>query len=232
MLGTVFMLMVVVSGCATSAEPTTSEPAANRAPVISQLIADIQVNIGGKTGITCIAVDPDDDIVTYTWTADNGTISGDSNEITWIAPDTAGVYAVTVIVSDDKGLKTEQTINIMVTPTAVSAPVQPNQPPIIKEYLLLRKGIPTVTVTPETEKVRVKRFSSAEFECIAIDPEGGPLKYIWGATEGKLAGQGSKVTYTATTPDENIAITVTVIDDKNARATATFYIEVPCCGSQ
>jgi hypothetical protein len=232
-----FVVLVLVvtaftslSGCtanATSADQP--KPVSNRAPIISQLLADIQVNLGGKSEITCIAVDPDGDPVKYTWSTDKGRISGEDNKITWTAPDTAGVCTVKVIVSDDKGLQTEQSINILVA----AAPAQkPNLPPVISQYLFLRKGFPTVTVTSTTVKISMKRWSNAELECVASDPEGGPLKYVWGCTEGKIDGDGPKVQYIATTPEKNIAITVTVIDDKNAKATATVYIEVPCCGSQ
>jgi len=53
--------------------------------------------------ITCVANDPDDDTLTYAWTATGGTISGTGGTVTWIAPAAEGSYTISVTVSDGKG---------------------------------------------------------------------------------------------------------------------------------
>lgn len=219
-----------IAGCSNSS-PTTEPPKTeeNRAPVISQMLANIQVDVGGKTEITCVAVDPDEDTINYTWTADRGTIAGSDSKVVWTAPETAGVCVVKVIVSDSKGLKTEQSLNILATLPAATQ--KPNQPPVIKDFIIYVKGHLPVSLKPDMEIPKVKRYTTAEFECVAIDPDGDPLKYIWGATIGKLEGEGSKIQYIATTAEKRVVITVTVVDSNNARTSAVMNIEVPCCSN-
>lgn len=221
---------IFITGCnnpGTTTEPPKTE--ANRAPVISQILADIQVNVGGKTEITCVAVDPDGDTETYAWSADKGTIAGDGSKIVWTAPDAAGVCVVKVVVSDSKGLKTEQSLNILATVPAQTQ--KPNQPPVIKDFIIYVKGHSPVSLTPDMEIPKVKRYTTAEFECIASDPDGGPLKYVWSATVGELIGDGPKTQYIAKFAENRVVITVTVIDSNNARTSTLMNIEVPCCAN-
>ena len=95
---------------------------ANQSPVISSLVADPSgVLYGGSTTITCIATDPDGDLVSYSWSASEGSISGVGNMVTWVAPNKGGDFNVTVILSDGKGGET--TGNIRVTVAAASRTV-------------------------------------------------------------------------------------------------------------
>jgi phage baseplate assembly protein gpV len=223
------MAILFISGCSqdTTAEPPSTDE--NRPPVISEILADIQVNVKATTEIVCIATDPEGGTITYTWSADRGTINGSGSKITWTAPDTAGVCAVKVIVSDPEGLKAEQTLSILAKIPEVAE--KPNQAPVIKDLIIHVKGKLPQSLTPDMEIPRVKRYTTAEFECIASDPDGGTLKYIWGATIGKLEGTGPKVQYIATTAETRVVISVTVVDDKNARANASMTIAVPCCSN-
>jgi len=229
-----FSLFLIISLCFTigCGQETTAEPAAtaqNRVPVISEILTDVQVNVNGTTEITCVAVDPDGDTIHYTWTSDRGIIAGEGSKVTWTAPDTAGVCTIDVVVSDSGGLKAQQSINILATVPAAAE--KPNQPPVIKDFIIHVKGKSPVSLSPDMDIPKVKRYTTAEFECIASDPDGGSLKYIWGATIGKLEGEGPKVQYTATTAAKRVVITVTVVDDNNARTSSTMNIEVPCCSN-
>jgi len=95
---------------------------ANQSPVISSLVADPSgLLYGGRTTITCIATDPDGDMVSYSWSASEGSISGVGNKVTWVAPNKGGDFNVTVLLSDGKGGET--TGNIGVTVSAVSRTV-------------------------------------------------------------------------------------------------------------
>jgi len=90
---------------------------ANQSPVISELVANPSgVLYGGSTTLTCIATDPDGDVVRYSWSASEGSITGVGNKVTWISPGKGGDYNVTVVVSDGKGGET--TGNVMVTVSA------------------------------------------------------------------------------------------------------------------
>lgn len=103
--------------------------AANQAPVIQSLEANPSgVIYGGSAVITCIASDPDGDVVRYSWSASEGSITGTGNKVTWIAPNRGGQYNITVIVSDGKGGETKG--NVMVT---VSAAVKTVTIPLVAE---------------------------------------------------------------------------------------------------
>ena len=92
---------------------------ANQSPVISSLAADPSgILYGGSTTITCIANDPDGDMISYNWSASEGSISGVGNRVTWVAPNKGGNFNITVLLSDGKGGET--TGNIMVTVSSLS----------------------------------------------------------------------------------------------------------------
>ena len=70
---------------------------ANQPPVISGLTADEeQVNPSGDCQVRCIASDPDEDELSYTWSASGGNFSGEGAIVTWVAPQKVGAYTITV----------------------------------------------------------------------------------------------------------------------------------------
>jgi len=91
---------------------------ANQAPAISSLTADPSgVLYGGSTLLTCIASDPDGDVVRYSWTASGGSITGVGNKVTWVAPSKTGSFTITAIVSDGKGAETRGDVMVTVAPS-------------------------------------------------------------------------------------------------------------------
>jgi len=59
---------------------------------------------GETITITATAQDPDNDILYYYWSAEDGFLGlGFSNSITWTAPSTPGTYRIKVVVNDHKG---------------------------------------------------------------------------------------------------------------------------------
>ena len=86
----------------------------NRAPGTG-LEADPEVvDPTGTSDITSTATDPDGDVLSYTWSADAGTISGTGATVTWTAPLAAGSYDVSVTVDDGNGHTVSDTIEIEV----------------------------------------------------------------------------------------------------------------------
>jgi hypothetical protein len=78
--------------------------APNHPPVINSLTTNCpRVKPAGTGTITCDATDPDGDELTYTWSAERGTISGEGPVVTWTAPGEYGNYVITVTVSDGRG---------------------------------------------------------------------------------------------------------------------------------
>ncbi|MFC2049979.1 Ig-like domain-containing protein [Chloroflexota bacterium] len=139
-LGIVLVVLAVfamlVGACGPSeVPPAPSTPSGNQPPEISSLTASPSgVSYGGSTTVKCIATDPDGDVLDYSWSASGGDISGDGDTATWVAPDKAGNFYISVILSDGKGGET--TDKVMVTVSA---------------------AVSTVTITPVAEETGTVR---------------------------------------------------------------------------
>jgi len=199
--------------------PIASCTPANQPPVISSLTANYEgeINPADSCQIECTALDPDEDELTYVWTAYGGTISGEGPTVTWEAPADLGVCTIKVEVSDDRdGIATDQ-INIQVFAL--------NNPPIIEDLT--------------TNCPRVKPVGTATIECVASDPDGDELSYSWSADRGGISGEGSTATWVAPDNTGNYTITVTVTDGRGGEATSSWVtnsqkegkIIVCTCGS-
>ena len=80
-----------------------AQAALNQPPVVSAVTAAYPtVAAGGLTSISVSALDPDGDTLSYVWSSTAGAIGGTGASINWLAPSTAGVYAVACAVSDGK----------------------------------------------------------------------------------------------------------------------------------
>jgi uncharacterized delta-60 repeat protein len=66
------------------------------------------------TTITCIATDPDGDILTYSWIYSSGTISGSGNSVIWQSPVIPGTFTITCIVSDGKSGSVQKSVDVYV----------------------------------------------------------------------------------------------------------------------
>jgi hypothetical protein len=103
---------------------------ANQSPQITSLTVDPStIGPSGTAIVTCIASDPDGDVVTYNWSANEGNITGVGNKVTWVAPGKDGTFNITVTVTDGKG--GEVTGNVGVTVALATRTVTLN--PIAEE---------------------------------------------------------------------------------------------------
>ncbi len=99
---------------------------ANQPPLISSLTANPSgILYGGSTTLTCIASDPDGDVVRYSWSASEGNITGVGNKVTWVAPNKGGNYNITVIVSDGKGGETRGNVMVAVAAAVRTVTITP-----------------------------------------------------------------------------------------------------------
>jgi hypothetical protein len=97
---------ILGGACAAPPPAPTPPPAAvpNQSPVISKVTANPAEVISGKsTIITAVANDPDDDPITYSWSASDGTITGTGNVVTWTAPNNTGSFTIGLTVKDNRG---------------------------------------------------------------------------------------------------------------------------------
>ena len=181
-----------------------SSCAPNIPPVIIELEAEKDwVTPLGSTEVYCVASDADGDDLTYTWTATSGTFSGTGPTTTWTAPDIQGSYIITVTVADDRGGEGKMQLNV---------DVQANDTPVIESLT--------------AEQPTVRQGEATPIECIASDPDGDELSYLWVTFHGSISGEGSTVTWTAPYSCGNYVVTVTVTDGRGGETSEDVEIEV------
>jgi hypothetical protein len=92
--------------------PSESE---NNSPTISSLTASPDsLEVEETSTLTCIANDPDGDDLNYSWSSDEGSLSGSGQTVIWNAPDFNGQFSVTCTVDDGNGLSDSESILITV----------------------------------------------------------------------------------------------------------------------
>ena len=195
-LATLIISVLLLVGC-TSATASYS-------PVINSLTADNDVLLPAQTcEIACNASHLNGASLSYQWSANRGSISGEGPVVNWTAPDAAGNYTITVSVSDGNS---GQSISYL------SIKVASNNPPTIES---LDFGEDEVTVS-----------ANCHIVCVAADRDGGVLSYEWSASGGNISGEDSVVTWTAPEAAGTYTITVTVTDDQGDEDTASLDIDV------
>jgi len=199
----------------TGPEPKTNEP-----PVITSLSpqgtagAPIRIQVGRTQTLVVAASDPDKDKLTYTWSVDNGQISGNGVKVTYMAPQNPCSAKVTVKVSDG-----EHTVSAACYFTCfkVDEPVPPeppvNQPPII------------VSLVADPSSVKTNEISN--LTATATDPEGDTLTYSWSSTGGSIQSTSNN-TAIWKAPEQAVGctITVSVSDGHNPAVTKNVAITV------
>ncbi len=194
-------ILVVLTLC-TLLAVSCVEP--NNSPVINKLQAEKDwVSLSGESIIICVASDVDDDHLSYTWSATEGSFSGAGSVVTWTAPDTPGTYTITVMVADGKGGEASGQLSIDITI---------NQSPVIESLI--------------AEPSVVTRDENAIIECVASDPDGDTLVYEWSAARGDISGQGATVTWTAPNTCDDYIIKVTVSDTSGSEASQELKVKV------
>ncbi|MGA3245407.1 MAG: LamG-like jellyroll fold domain-containing protein [Bacteroidota bacterium] len=76
----------------------------NNPPVILKLNAvPRKINIGARTTLGCLAVDPDSNALSYRWSAQNGSLTGSGSFVSWQSPSQEGNYFIFCTVDDGVG---------------------------------------------------------------------------------------------------------------------------------
>lgn len=114
--------LTIVLQCETPPEDrgaASIDGAFNFAPALHFATASrAQIETGEDVLLYVEASDPDGDPLEYQWNAPSGVFtSATSAATTWTAPLIAGLYAIEVSVSDDRGASTGLTLQISVTPS-------------------------------------------------------------------------------------------------------------------
>jgi len=113
--GTYTITCEVSDGKAGTSSSIATVSVTNQPPVISSLTASpTTLAPGGMATITCIAYDPNDDLITYTWTIGTGTLVGTGSQVVWTAPLTPQANTITCTVSDENGGTTQKDVIVYV----------------------------------------------------------------------------------------------------------------------
>ena len=112
-------IVVLRSICAFSCvEPTddTANSAANRNPIIQSLVADPPaINVGTSSTVTVVATDPDNQPLTYKWSASTGDIIGEGSSVRFTASFCCrGPNFVKVTVRDNAGGSVTQLVDVFI----------------------------------------------------------------------------------------------------------------------
>ena len=104
LLLTIGITMPAASAAPAKGDTPAKQAAANRSPVIDDLVLEYtSIERGGSGHIKCIARDADGDRLTYKWEADRGSISGKGASVVYTAPSSFVDVLVNVYVSDGRG---------------------------------------------------------------------------------------------------------------------------------
>src|SRR5277367_4343530 len=149
-------------------------PPPNRPPVASCSAspASVYADSGDSISVRADASDPDNDPLTYTWSATGGSVDGTGSQVRWGSGGVAtGSYTVTARVSDGRGGTVSCSADVRVDP-------RPNRPPT------LSCSVDPTSVHPG-ERVRVTGTAS--------DPDNDPLTFAWKSNGGQVVGTGAEV---------------------------------------
>jgi len=190
---------------------------ANHRPAIISLTAEQEEVLPlGISEIVCDASDPDGDELSYKWSASGGSIAGTGAVVTWVAPDEAGVYDITVLVADSQGGEDMGSITLI-----VETGIQPTVEDLIvtadHKYLKETAG-----------GYKVGKTQEFRIACVASNTS-GELIYEWSCTDGQISGEGSMITWTAPDVSGEVTVTVVVNDVSDSRVTKSIVLDVVSC---
>ncbi len=183
-------------------------PPPNRSPAVS-CSADktmVYAGSGDMAAVNAVASDPDDDPLTYSWTATGGTVEGTGPEARWHSSGaTPGTYAVKVRVDDGRGGTAECSTDIRIEPA-------PNRAP---------------TMTCSADRTSVLIGEPVQVVATASDPDNDPLTYSWESTGGHVRGTEASAKFDTTgLKAGHYSITGHVNDGRGGAADCQLGIEV------
>lgn len=224
----VILVAVLLTACATPAPSVKPKPVAPppgiSQPEIMNILGAQEWNPGKENTLLCAARDPDGNPLTYSWTAENGTIKGEGQKVIWIPPDAIGDYEISVKVDNGKGAQASFSKRFTVTNPA---------PPEVDKTIYLKLSIPSQSTA--TAQGRVRAFFTTEIQCVIEGAKPEDLTYTWGLNAGKLMangledGKASRVGWLAPGSGGQYKVTVLVQDKAGNQATGEVNLEVLCC---
>ena len=183
-------------------------PPPNHPPVAACSVspASVYAGSGDSVAVHVNASDPDNDPLTYSYSATGGAVEGTGPEARWNSTGVAvGSYTVNVKVDDGKGGSASCAADIKVEE-------KPNHPP---------------TATLSMERSPILPGERTVVTCNGSDPDNDPLTYSYATTGGQIVGSGSNVQFDATgLPPGSYGVKCAVNDGRGGTADASGNVEV------
>src|ERR1700719_4341310 len=183
-------------------------PPPNHPPVAACSANPTSVFAGSNDAVTVHvnASDPDNDPLTYSYTASGGAVEGSGPEARWNSSGVGvGSYTINVKVDDGRGGLASCAADIKVEE-------KPNHPP---------------TATLSIERSPILPGERTGVTCNGSDPDNDPLTYSYTATGGQIVGSGSNVQFdSAGLPPGAYTVKCAVNDGRGGTADASGNVEV------
>ncbi len=183
-------------------------PPPNHPPTVAVSANPTKVFAGSGDAITLQAKgsDPDNDNLTYKWTATGGTVEGTGTDARWNSTGVApGTYTVTVTADDGRGGTASASTDVQVEQ-------KPNSPPTI-----------SCAANPATITVGQRATIASR----ASDPDNDPLTYSYKTTGGSIVGSGANVQFDSTgVAPGNYTVTCHVSDGRGGETDSTAQVNV------
>jgi outer membrane protein OmpA-like peptidoglycan-associated protein len=183
-------------------------PPPNHPPVAACSVspASVYAGSGDSVAVHVNASDPDNDPLTYSYTATGGAVEGTGPEARWNSSGVGvGSYAVTVRVDDGKGGTASCAADIKVEE-------KPNHSP---------------TATLSIERSPIQPGERTGVTCNGSDPDNDPLTYSYTTTGGQIVGSGSNVQFDSSGLQPGTYTVKCVVNDgRGGTADASGNVEV------
>jgi outer membrane protein OmpA-like peptidoglycan-associated protein len=184
------------------------QPPVNHPPIAACSVNPVSVYAGSGDAVAVHvnASDPDNDPLTYSYTATGGTVEGSGPDARWSTAGFAvGTYTVTAKVDDGRGGTVSCAADLKVEE-------KPNHPPVIS-------CAPDHSPILPGEHVAIISTAS--------DPDNDPLTYSYTATGGQISGNGAQAQFDSTgLQPGKYTINCRVSDGRGGDAEASTTVEV------
>jgi len=184
----------------------------NHNPIITDIsLPASDLYIFEEYEISATATDSDNDLLTYKWSADGGTLNNPNiNPVKWEAPGVPGTYHITVEASDGKGGIAKKTKEIKVEELIIIS----GAPPQVNDIVIADSPLYTNT--------RYYVYGDVS------DPDNDLFSFNFNASSGVLSNQSANIIYW-TTPanagDYTISLLVYDKEGNKGSLTVSFTVE-------
>jgi hypothetical protein len=164
-----------------------------------------KILVNSSAQIFCTTYDRDEDSLTYSWSAEQGTITNGNAIANYNAPDHSGIFNIKCIVTDSKGEKDTAEVTIEVV-----------------EFFNQNPAINKIKASPR----KIDLGNESNITCFASDSDDDELNFSWSSSFGDVIGSGSSIIWQAPQIPGNYFIACVVSDGKGGVAEDSIEVEV------